>query len=108
MTDKIVVLSTCASADEAARIARALVGQRLAACVNVVPGVHSVYRWKGEVEETTEWLLLIKSRRPLFERLAEELRQVHSYDVPEIVALPIVAGSESYLEWLGQETVGEE
>jgi periplasmic divalent cation tolerance protein len=108
MTDKIVVLSTCASADEAARIARALVGERLAACVNVVPGVHSVYRWKGEVEETTEWLLLIKSRRPLFERLAEALRQVHSYDVPEIVALPIVAGSESYLEWLGQETVGEE
>jgi periplasmic divalent cation tolerance protein len=108
MTDKIVMLSTCASADEASRIARALVSQRLAACVNVVPGIHSVYRWKGEVDETTEWLLLIKSRRPLFERLAEALRQAHSYDVPEIVALPIVAGSESYLAWLGQETVGEE
>lgn len=103
MSDKIVVLSTCGSAEEAASIARALVERRLAACVNIVPGVRSVYRWKGAVEEAEEWLLIVKSSQALFERLEEELRKMHSYETPEIVALPVVAGSASYLEWLGAE-----
>ena len=103
MSDKIVVLSTCGSAEEAASIARALVERRLAACVNIVPGVRSVYRWKGAVEEAGEWLLIVKSSQALFERLEEELRRMHSYETPEIVALPVVAGSASYLEWLSAE-----
>ncbi len=103
MSDKIVVLSTCGSAEEAASIARALVERRLAACVNIVPGVRSVYRWKGAVEEAAEWLLVIKSSQALFERLEEELRGMHSYETPEIVALPVAAGSASYLEWLSAE-----
>jgi periplasmic divalent cation tolerance protein len=77
--------------------------RRLAACVNIVPGVRSIYRWKGAVEEAQEWLLVIKSSQALFERLEEELRQAHSYETPEIVALPVVAGSASYLEWLSAE-----
>ncbi len=108
MTDKIVVLSTCASAEEAAKLARTLVEQRLAACVNILPGVRSVYRWKGAVEDAGEWLILIKSRRDLFDSLREAIEREHSYEVPEIIALPIVAGSESYLQWLAAETAGEE
>jgi len=78
MSDKIVVLSTCGSAEEAASIARALVERRLAACVNIVPEVRSIYRWKGAVEEAGEWLLIVKSSQALFERLEEELRRMHS------------------------------
>ena len=107
MTDKIVVLSTCASADEAGRIARALVEKRLAACVNVVAGVRSVYRWKGAVEEEAEVLLVIKSSRALFAQLRIELERMHSYEVPEVVAVPIVEGSERYLAWMDRELVSE-
>jgi periplasmic divalent cation tolerance protein len=103
MTDKIVVLSTCPSAEEAEKIARTLVEKRLAACVNVVPGARSFYRWKGALEEAGEWLLLIKSRRELFPRLRAELESLHSYEVPEAVALPIVDGSPAYLSWLEAE-----
>jgi periplasmic divalent cation tolerance protein len=103
MTDKIVVLSTCGSAEEAATIARALVERRLAACVNIVAGVRSIYHWKGAIEEAAEWLLLIKSSRALLEQLQEGLREVHSYETPEIVALEIAAGSERYLEWMDAE-----
>jgi periplasmic divalent cation tolerance protein len=104
MTDNIVVLSACGSAEEAANVARALVERRLAACVNIVSGIRSIYRWKGVVEEAAEWLLVIKSRRPLFGPLVEELRKVHSYETPEVIALPIVVGAASYLEWLVAET----
>jgi periplasmic divalent cation tolerance protein len=103
MSDKIVVLSTCGSAGEAAKIARALIQQRLAACVNIVPRVLSIYRWEGAMEDSEEWLLIIKSSQALFERLDEELRKVHSNEVPEIVALPVVAGSASYLAWMSAE-----
>jgi periplasmic divalent cation tolerance protein len=103
MTDKIVILSTCGSAEEAERIAAALVESQTAACVNIVPGVSSIYGWKGTVERTTEWLLLIKTRRELFERVAAELRKLHSYQVPEIIALPVTAGSENYLAWIDGE-----
>jgi periplasmic divalent cation tolerance protein len=103
MTDKIVVLSTCGSAEEAEKIARTLVEKRLAACVNIVPGMRSVYHWKGAIEDASEWLLLIKSKRGLFEKLCAELAGLHSYEAPEIVALPIVEGSESYLNWMEAE-----
>ncbi len=107
MTDKIVVLSTCSSTEDARLIARALVEKRLAACVNVVGGVRSVYRWKGEVEDEPEALLVIKSSRPLFDQLRIELERLHSYELPEVIAVPVVDGSERYLEWLGRELVEE-
>ena len=103
MTDKIVVLSTCGSPEEAERIARALVSKRLAACVNLLPAVRSIYRWKGAVEDAQETLLVIKSSRALFDELRAEIEKLHSYEVAEVVAMPIVDGSEAYLEWLGRE-----
>ena len=103
MTDKIVVFTTCGLAEEAERVARGLVEKRVAACVNVVSGVRSIYQWQGKVEEASEHLLIIKSRRDLFDRLQEALRGLHSYQVPEIVALPVVDGLEAYLGWMDRE-----
>jgi periplasmic divalent cation tolerance protein len=103
MTDKIVVLSTCDSEESANKVARGLVEKHLAACVNVVAGARSIYRWEGQIEEASEWLLVIKSRRDLFQALSAELRNLHPYDVPECIALPVVAGAEAYLAWLDQE-----
>ena len=103
MTDKVVVLVTCANAGEARRIARALVERRLAACVNVLAApVRSTYRWKGRVETATEQLLIIKSSRRRFAALRREVERLHSYDVPEVIALPIAAGSPAYLRWLAE------
>jgi periplasmic divalent cation tolerance protein len=103
MTDKVVVLSTCGSAEEAGRVARALVEKRLAACVNVLPGVRSVYRWKDAIEDEEEVLLLIKTSRALVEELRGEIERLHSYEVPEVIALAIVDGSEGYLAWMSRE-----
>ncbi|MGA2880929.1 MAG: divalent-cation tolerance protein CutA [Bryobacteraceae bacterium] len=108
MTDKIVVLSTCASAEEAQRIARALVEKRLAACVNVIPGIRSIYHWKDAagkdaIEDEEEVLLLVKTSRALLEELREEMERLHSYEVPEVIALSIVDGSERYLSWMTRE-----
>lgn len=101
MTDKIVVLVTCGSVKEARRIARALVERRLAACVNVVQApVESVYWWKERIESAREFLLVIKSARRRFAALEAEVRRLHSYDVPEIIALPIERGSRGYLKWI--------
>ena len=100
MTDKIVILCTCSGAEEAARLARGLVEARLAACVNVIPRVQSYYRWQGALESAEEWLLVIKSSRALFEAVRGHLAKLHSYEVPEILALPVVAGSDAYLNWL--------
>ena len=108
MTDKIVVLSTCGSPEEAERIARALVSKRLAACVNLLPAVRSIYRWKGAVEDAQETLLVVKSSRALFEELRAEIEKLHSYEVAEVIAMPIVDGSEAYLLWLGRELVERE
>ncbi|MCS6953554.1 MAG: divalent-cation tolerance protein CutA [Bryobacterales bacterium] len=106
MTDKIVVLSTCETAEEAERIARRLVEKRLAACVNVVTGLRSIYRWRGQVEDAAEVLMVIKSRRELFAALRTEIEKAHSYEVPEVIALPIVDGSPGYLSWLETELGG--
>jgi periplasmic divalent cation tolerance protein len=100
MTDPIVVLNTCASQEEAERLARLLVDLRLAACVSIVPRVRSVYRWQGVVESTDECLLLIKSSRLLFDPLCAALENGHTYEIPEVLALPVVAGSTPYLDWL--------
>jgi periplasmic divalent cation tolerance protein len=107
MTDKIVVLSTCASAQEAELIARRLLETRLAACVNILPAVRSFYRWKGAIEDDKEILLVIKSSRALFQELRAEIEKLHSYEVPEVIAIPLVDGSERYLAWLDRE-LGEE
>ena|ERR1700722_5386216 len=105
MTDKIVVLSACATADEAHSIATKLIEARLAACVNVIPGVRSFYRWKGKVEQAEECMLVIKTSRRQFESLRIELEKAHTYEVPEVVALPVVEGSPNYLNWLDNELV---
>lgn len=106
MTDKIVVFSTCGSEDEARKIAAALVEQHLAACVNILPPMTSVYRWKGQIESATEWLLVIKSGRELFEQLRLALEGAHSYELPEVIAIPIVDGSPNYMSWMEGEIHG--
>ncbi|MGA8142384.1 MAG: divalent-cation tolerance protein CutA [Candidatus Acidiferrales bacterium] len=103
MTDKLVVLVTCRSPKEAERIARALVERRLAACVNVLASpVRSIYRWKNRIESAKEILLLVKTSRVKFPQVQSAIKRVHSYEVPEIIALPIVAGSRAYLAWLAE------
>src|SRR5215471_13667729 len=99
MTNKIVVLSTCAIAADAERLAQALVEKRLAACVSVAPGLRSHYRWKGGVETSEEVLLVIKTSRERFAALQAELEKIHPYEVPEILALPVVEGAQNYLNW---------
>jgi len=101
MTDKIVALSTCGSEDEARNVARRLLERRLAACVNIVPGVESHYHWQGKIESAPEWLLIIKTRRDRFEALKTELPALHSYTTPELIAVPVVDGLEGYLAWVG-------
>lgn len=103
MTDKIVVLVTCASAAEAKKIARALVERRLAACGNILEApVRSIYRWKGKVETARETLLILKTTRGRFAALQRAVKELHRYDVPEIIALSISAGSAEYLKWIGE------
>jgi periplasmic divalent cation tolerance protein len=101
-----VVLATAGSQDEAERIATALVTERLAACVNLVAPLVSIYRWQGAIERAQEVLLVIKTRRTAVPRLIARLQALHSYEVPEAIALPIVAGARPYLAWLMGETAG--
>ncbi len=103
MTEKIVVISTCGSEEEAVRIAKKLVEGHLAACVNLVPRVRSFYRWQGRVEDATEWMLIVKTSRFRFEALRTVLEAAHSYELPEVLALPVVDGSPNYLAWLDKE-----
>jgi periplasmic divalent cation tolerance protein len=104
MPDTLLILCTCPDGESAARIARVLVEERLAACVNRVPGLTSVYRWQGEIHEDSEVLLLIKTRSELFESLRARLVALHPYDVPEVIAFDIAASHAPYLEWLRTET----
>ena len=105
MSDRLVAFSTVARPEDAERIATALVERGLAACVNVVSGVTSIYRWKGEVQRDAELLLVIKTAAARFEELREALVALHPYEVPELVALPVEAGHPPYLAWL-DESVG--
>ncbi|MBV9385794.1 MAG: divalent-cation tolerance protein CutA [Chroococcidiopsidaceae cyanobacterium CP_BM_ER_R8_30] len=100
-----VVLVTTDSQKEAETIAGALVQFRLAACVSLLP-IHSIYTWQGEVHREPEWQLLIKTDLAQFETLAAKIRELHSYEVPEIIALPIVAGSQPYLQWISEQVEG--
>ncbi|MFY9903893.1 MAG: divalent-cation tolerance protein CutA [Terriglobales bacterium] len=102
MTDKRLVLTTCGSLEEARSIAHALVERQLAACVNIVPQIESVYRWKDEVETATEWLLLIKTTSDAFDGLQAALSELHSYEIPECIEIAIEAGSTAYLDWIGE------
>jgi periplasmic divalent cation tolerance protein len=106
MSDKIVVLMTVGSQQEAEQIAAKLVAEMLAACVNVIPGVTSIYRWEGKVQRDQEWLLVAKSREDVLPALVERVQALHSYDLPEIIALPLVGGSEPYLRWVEREVQG--
>jgi periplasmic divalent cation tolerance protein len=102
MTDKILVFTACGSAEEAERIARLLVESRLAACVAIAPAIRSVYHWRGAIEESEEWALSIKSRRDLFGPLSEAIRRAHSYETPEILALPVAESSAEYMHWMDE------
>ena len=99
-----MVLVTAPDADTAARLARSLVDERLAACVNLVPGVRSIYRWEGQVEEAGEVLLVAKTRADRAAALASRVRDLHPYDVPEVLELPAVGGSAAYLDWVRMES----
>jgi periplasmic divalent cation tolerance protein len=101
----IVVYVTVSSVDEGRRIARALVEERLAACVNQLPGIRSIYRWQGKIEESTEELLIIKTNKDLFAALQKRVCELHSYAVPEVIAVPVTAGSEPYLQWLDEQVL---
>jgi periplasmic divalent cation tolerance protein len=103
MTAYIQVITTTETKSDAQAIARAVVQKRLAGCIQIIGSITSMYWWQGEIETAEEWLCVIKSRRDLYERLEEAIREVHPYDVPEILAVPVIAGSKGYLEWLNSE-----
>jgi len=104
MEQSIVVYVSVGSERESLTIARTLVEERLAACVNLFPQVRSIYRWEGKICDEPECYLIIKTRQRLFQTLKERIKALHSYDVPEIIALPVVDGLDSYLEWIHRET----
>jgi periplasmic divalent cation tolerance protein len=101
MTDFQIVLSTCADREQAERIALRLVERHLAACVNILPGVQSIYRWQGAVESAAEVLLLIKTSTARSQEVQSTIASLHSYEVPEFLVLPVLGGSNAYLAWLG-------
>jgi len=105
MTDKILVLTTTGSEVEANKIAHALVERRLAACVNILPKIKSVYRWQEKIEESEEWLLVIKTTQATFAQLQDAIKKLHSYELPECISLAIDDGSAEYLRWIGESVV---
>jgi periplasmic divalent cation tolerance protein len=108
MTDKRIVLTSTGSEEEAHRIARHLVENRMAACVNIVPQVGSIYRWQGKVDEAREWLLLIKTTAAALARVQQAITDLHSYELPECICLPIEGGSPNYLAWIAESVAGGE
>jgi periplasmic divalent cation tolerance protein len=107
MTDKRLVLSTAGSEAEARKIAQQLVEQQLAACVNIIPQIESIYRWQGKVESAREWLLVIKTTVDKFPAVRDAIRELHSYDLPECIAIAIEDGSADYLEWIGESVAAD-
>jgi periplasmic divalent cation tolerance protein len=101
----ILVLSTCHSETTANRIASGLVQQKLAACVNIIPGIESVYHWQDKIQRDKEYLLIIKSRKELFPQLQDAITELHDYELPEIIAVPIEAGEQAYLNWIKSATL---
>jgi periplasmic divalent cation tolerance protein len=104
MVDAIIVLVTCGSEEEAVKIAHSLVEERVAACVNLISPVRSIYRWKGKIWNEREWILIIKTQKKRFEELEKKVKSLHSYSVPEIIGLPVVEGAPSYLKWVEEVT----
>jgi periplasmic divalent cation tolerance protein len=102
--DEIVVFITASNEDAAAKISRALVESRLAGCVNIIRNIRSIYSWQGKIEDEPEVLMIAKTRKPLLDALMKKVKELHSYTVPEIIALPIIGGSEDYLKWLREVT----
>jgi len=102
--DFIIILVTTSSEEEGRKIAQALIEKRFAACVNLIKDIESIYRWKGKISDEREILILIKTRKKLYKSVEEEVKKLHSYEVPEIVALPIISGSKDYLYWIDSET----
>lgn len=100
----IVVYITAPNEDEAARMAKELVEARLAGCVNIIRNIRSIYSWQGRIEDEPEVLMVVKTQKSLFEELSKKVRELHSYSVPEIIALPIVEGSQDYIRWLKEVT----
>jgi len=98
----IIVLTTTSSREEAEKIAHALLAERLIACANIIGPVHSLFWWQNKIDTAQEHLILMKTRKDLFNRLAEKVKAIHSYQVPEIIALPIMEGSKDYLKWLDE------
>lgn len=105
--ENIVVFITASNEEEAGRIARDIVESGLAACVNIIKGIRSIYTWQGRVEDETEALMVVKTRKGLFDELSKKVKGLHTYAVPEIIALPIVEGSEDYLKWLHDVTASQ-
>jgi len=103
-SDSIVVLVTASSEEEATALGRSLIGQHLAACVNVLPKVQSIFQWEGKTSEEEEYLMVVKTRKSLFQDVEKTILADHSYDVPEIIALPIVAGYQPYMSWIHDMT----
>ncbi|NWF51873.1 MAG: divalent-cation tolerance protein CutA [Nitrospirae bacterium] len=103
--NEIVVLITASNEDEAVRIAKSLVENRIAGCINIIRDIRSIYSWRGNIEDEKEVLMVAKTKKGLFDTLIEEVKKLHSYTVPEIIALPIIEGSEDYLKWLKEVTV---
>ncbi|HED00372.1 MAG TPA: divalent-cation tolerance protein CutA [Proteobacteria bacterium] len=103
MTDYIQVITTTEKKEDARKIARALVEKRLAGCVQIIGPITSTYRWKEAIETAEEWMCVIKTRKDLYAGLEKSIREVHPYEVPEILAVPVAEGSKDYLEWLGNE-----
>jgi len=108
MNEFVVIFVTVGSSIEGEKIAAALVQEGLAACVNRIGSMHSVYKWEGKLCKESEDLLIIKSRKELFGAVEQRVREIHSYKVPEIIALPLVEGSASYLDWMGKNTRNKE
>jgi len=108
MTHELVILVTTSTRDEAAAIAEALVSERLAACVNIVPAIESIYRWEGKVTRDSEALMIIKTTDDRYPELERRVKELHSYSTPEVLALRIDRGSEQYLNWLRDSTVNDE
>jgi periplasmic divalent cation tolerance protein len=100
----VIVFVTAPTGDDGRAIARALIGEKLAACVNILPGIISIYTWEGEVCEDDEVLLVIKTRSEIFEALSAMVKEIHPYDVPEVIAVPLTAGAADYLNWIDQVT----
>jgi periplasmic divalent cation tolerance protein len=106
MTDKRIVLSTAGSEEEARKIARHLVEHQLAACVNIVPQIESIYRWEGKVESSREWLLIVKTTAEKFPAVLDAIRELHSYELPECITINIEDGSPEYIDWLANSLKG--